>query len=247
MLSARLLAGAVCCSRCAHVHLSQQRVGAHQAARNLPPGSSEVCPGLSLKPFLAWKLSPAHSPSPTLPCPRHPLPRSQVTGRSDRSQGELLPLSLRKVLSLPETLLLQKEKDPPHLHPHGQRPWLTHLTQSPPSPCSTWSGHANTPPACSVTGGPPLLLGTRLLFSLRFCSSYLSSRHVATPSTWHLRPPTIWLPPPWPFPSHHSPNWQRGLPRSPECALLFLNSAWTSVPPASTRSPAPAFPPQSRP
>ena len=51
---------------------------------------------------------PAHALSPILPGPRHPLPRPQVTCRGGRPQGQLLPKSLGKVLSLPEALLQRK-------------------------------------------------------------------------------------------------------------------------------------------
>lgn len=54
------------------------------------------------------EVKPAHALSPILPGPRHPLPRPQVTCRGGRPQSQLLPTSLGKVFSLPETLLQRK-------------------------------------------------------------------------------------------------------------------------------------------
>ena len=54
------------------------------------------------------EVKPAHALSPILPGPHHPLPRPQVTCRGGRPQSQLLPTSLGKVLSLPETLLQRK-------------------------------------------------------------------------------------------------------------------------------------------
>ena len=79
------------------------------------PGHAWCCPLGQQASEELWSLpvsqpevKPAHALSPILPGPRHPLPRPQVTCRGGRPQSQLLPTSLGKVLSLPETLLQRK-------------------------------------------------------------------------------------------------------------------------------------------